>query len=419
MAQDSMTAPFSSTGPKTAAILLAAGSSRRLGGGVPKPFLPVSNAGGGRLVVEEAASRLIEHQDIECGVIVVSTDWKDKISTLFATDQRWSVISGGAERPDSVRAGLEYLAETDRPDFVLIHDAARPLLPTTLCGELIQRLHNGASAVIPAIAVADTLKTVTDDTLAGSIDRNGAFQVQTPQGFDFGKLLELHYKAEKNRHQPTDDSSLFEAAGMPVHIIDGSPMLTKITTADDLAMIQTLAAGLERGADVMHETRTASGYDVHRFGTMPGPLMLCGLAVDHDSGVEAHSDGDVGLHALTDALLGAMAEGDIGHHFPPSDASWKDANSSVFLGFACDRLAKRGGRLIHADVTIICERPKISPLVTAMRTQLARLLGTETGRVSIKATTSEKLGFTGRGEGIAAMAQVTISLPTAPETSKQ
>jgi 2-C-methyl-D-erythritol 4-phosphate cytidylyltransferase/2-C-methyl-D-erythritol 2,4-cyclodiphosphate synthase len=253
---------------------------------------------------------------------------------------------------------------------------------------------------IPALPVADTLKRVADQTIAGTVPRDGLFRAQTPQAFRFDALLTAHRRGIQGA---TDDASLLEAAGLPVAIVPGAEDNIKLTYPDDLMRLERIMT-----ANLI--PRIGTGFDVHVLEA-GRPLMLCGVAVPHDKGLAGHSDADVGIHALCDAIYGALAEGDIGRHFPPSEAGWKNADSAQFLSHAAGRIAARGGVLANADVTLICERPKIAPHADAMRTRLAALLGTDQSRVSVKATTTERLGFTGRGEGIAAQAAALVLLP--------
>ena len=307
-------------------------------------------------------------------------------------------VPGGATRQDSVRVGLEAL-EASAPDVVLVHDAARPLIPPGTIPALLKALEHTAGA-IPAVPVADTLKLVADGLIAATVPRDGLFRAQTPQGFRFQVLLTAH---RSNVAGATDDASLLEAIGERVAIVPGSEDNIKLTYAEDLLR-------LERIMTEPLFPRVGTGFDVHVLEA-GRPLMLCGVVVPHDKGLAGHSDADVGIHALCDAIYGALAEGDIGRHFPPSEAAWKDADSARFLAHAAGRIAARGGRLANADVTLICERPKIAPHAAAMAARLAAILAVDPARISVKATTTEKLGFTGRGEGIAAQAVATVLLP--------
>ena len=384
------------------AIVLAAGQSRRLGGDIAKPWRQIA----GQTVLEHAVSALAKHPRIATGVIVAQKDALEDAQTI-AQRHGWSVTEGGAERAFSVKNGLNAIAGQANPDVVLIHDAARPFIPHHVLDRIITALDDGAFGVIPSLPPSDSLKRVQDNTVMARIDRDGIDRVQTPQGFQFDLIKTLHDADDAGK--ATDDSSLLEDHGHPVVTVMGDPLLDKITTAADLTRAELLAKGM---ADMTEETRMATGFDVHRFSDAPGPIMLGGIAIDHDRGFDAHSDGDVALHALTDAIYGTMADGDIGAHFPPSDDQWKDKDSAYFLTAAVDQLTKQGGVLRFADLTIIAEYPKITPHRDAIRHRIADLLQIDISRVSVKATTTERLGFTGRREGIAVQAAVTITIPS-------
>ena len=377
--------------PKIAAVLLAAGTGTRFGGDVAKQY----RALGGRTVLRHAAESL-------GGVPIQPVGDATAIETALAGLPHREPVPGGATRQASVRAGLEALAE-EAPDIVLIHDGARPFVPAGTVAALLALLqtHEGA---IPALPVTDTLKRAADGRITATVPREGLFRAQTPQAFRFASILALHRSAPEGA---TDDASLLEAAGLSVGLAPGDERNIKITVPEDLDRMERLLGQTQTRPT---ETRTGTGFDVHAFAANR-PLVLCGIIIPHDQGLAGHSDADVGIHALCDAIYGALAEGDIGRHFPPSDAEWKDADSARFLRHAARRIAARGGRLVNADVTLICERPRIGPHAAAMQARLADLLGTAPARVSVKATTTERLGFTGRGEGIAAQAAVAIELP--------
>jgi 2-C-methyl-D-erythritol 4-phosphate cytidylyltransferase/2-C-methyl-D-erythritol 2,4-cyclodiphosphate synthase len=309
-------------------------------------------------------------------------------------------IVGGATRQESVRRGLEALA-TALPDIVLIHDAARPLVSHRLIDDVLAALDGGAECAVPLLAVADTLKR-NDAGKWTTVPRDGLHRAQTPQGFRFTKILRAHrhYSAQ----DVTDDMALAELAGLHITTVTGEDSNMKVTTPDDFALAEAhLRARLG-------ESRVGMGYDVHRF--QPGDhIWLCGIKVPHDHALEGHSDADAGLHALTDAILGAIGEGDIGLHFPPSDERWRDAPSWKFLDHAASLVRDKGGAISHCDVTIICERPKVAPYREAMRGRIAEILQLDLSRVSVKATTTEGLGFAGRCEGLAAQAVATVRLP--------
>jgi 2-C-methyl-D-erythritol 4-phosphate cytidylyltransferase/2-C-methyl-D-erythritol 2,4-cyclodiphosphate synthase len=375
---------------RIAAILVAAGTGSRFGADMPKQFLTLA----GKPVIRHAAEALADYASLlqPVGEAEPIDRALDGIPGLLAA------VPGGATRQDSVRAGLEAL-EPFEPDIVLVHDAARPCIPEGTVPALLAALRESPGA-IPAAPVADTLKRVVRGAITGTVPRAELFRAQTPQAFRFGVLLNAHRSGLVGA---TDDASLLEAAGLGVAVVPGSEDNIKLTYPDDLVRLERIMA-------VPLVPRIGSGFDVHAFEA-GRPLVLCGVAVPHDRGLAGHSDADVGIHALCDAIYGALAEGDIGRHFPPGEATWKDADSARFLTHAAGRIAARGGRLANADVTLICERPKITPHATAMIERLASLLGVEAGRISVKATTTEKLGFTGRGEGIAAQAAVSILLP--------
>lgn len=372
---------------RIAAILVAAGSGTRFGAETPKQFLTIA----GKPVIRHAAEALAAHVSLlqpvgEAAVIE---------SAIAGVAGMLPTVPGGATRQDSVRAGLEALVP-HAPDIVLVHDAARPVIPEGTIRALLAALRESAGA-IPGAPVADTLKRVERGVILETVPRAGLFRAQTPQAFRFGVLLAAHRSGLTGA---TDDASLLEAAGETVEVVPGSDDNIKLTYPEDLIR-------LERIMSAVMTPRVGTGFDVHAFEA-GRPLVLCGVQVPHDKGLAGHSDADVGIHALCDAIYGALAEGDIGRHFPPSEATWKNADSARFLIHAAERIAARGGRLANADITLICERPKVTPHAPAMIARLAELLGVGTDRISVKATTTEKLGFTGRGEGIAAQAVVSI-----------
>ena len=381
---------------KTIALIVAAGRGHRLGGSLPKQYLPLA----GQPVLRHTVRRFLAHPGIDDVRVVIHPDDRNLYDQAVGGLGLGAPIAGGATRQDSVRQGLEALV-ADAPDLVLIQDAARPFTaPATIDAVLLAlESHPGA---IPALAVADTLKRAEGTRIAGTVPRAGLYRAQTPQGFRFADILTAHRALAGQ--ELTDDASLLEAAGQTVALVPGTEENFKITTAEDMMRAETL-----QGA--AFETRSAGGFDVHRFAEAGGPVMLCGVAVPHERGLEGHSDADVGLHALTDALLGCIAAGDIGQHFPPTDPQWKGASSDRFLAHAAELVAVKGGRIVHVDVTLICERPKVGPHREAMIARIAEILGLAADRVSVKATTTEQMGFTGRREGIAAQAMATVELP--------
>ncbi|WP_345893647.1 2-C-methyl-D-erythritol 2,4-cyclodiphosphate synthase [Komagataeibacter saccharivorans] len=388
---------------RVAAILLAAGQGSRYSAQTAAPVAKQYVTLGGRPVIRHAADALAPH----VGMIQPVGDPALLGAALegFAPEgcTVLPVVSGGDTRQASVSAGLEALdrlPEGERPDLVLIHDGARPYVPDSVTQGVIAALSQYAGA-IPAVPVADTIKRARDGIITDTVPRTDLFRAQTPQGFRFGLLRDLHRSAEAA--DATDDAALLEKAGHPVAIVPGSEDNIKLTYKEDLVRLERLI-----GPTLL--PRTGIGYDVHAFAENR-PLIMCGITVPHTRGLAGHSDADVGIHALCDAIYGALAEGDIGRHFPPSQNEWKDADSARFLIHAGERIRQRGGMLVNADVTLICERPKIGPHSEAMRARLAELLKVDIDRISVKATTSERLGFTGREEGIACQASATVLVP--------
>ncbi|MGB3722459.1 MAG: bifunctional 2-C-methyl-D-erythritol 4-phosphate cytidylyltransferase/2-C-methyl-D-erythritol 2,4-cyclodiphosphate synthase [Pacificimonas sp.] len=374
---------------RTTALIVAAGSGTRAGDGVPKQYRLLN----GKSVLRWSAERLTAHPDIDDVRVVIHPDWRADHDRALDGQNVGPPILGAATRQESVLAGLEALDDVDR---VLIHDAARPFLTKTVVDALLMALeiHQGA---VPALPVVDSLR-IGADTIAGDVSRAGLHRVQTPQAFRYAPFLAAHRGAAIGA---TDDAQVAHAAGMSVALVPGDEALFKLTYADDFQRAEQMIAG--RGF------RTGMGYDVHRFA-LGDRVWLCGVEVPHTHSLAGHSDADVGLHALTDAILGAIGEGDIGDHFPPTDPKWKGAGSDLFLGHAHNLVTARGGALEHVDVTIICEAPKVGPHRAAMRARVADILRLPLDRVSVKATTTEKLGFTGRREGIAAQAVATVRI---------
>jgi 2-C-methyl-D-erythritol 4-phosphate cytidylyltransferase/2-C-methyl-D-erythritol 2,4-cyclodiphosphate synthase len=378
------------------ALVVAAGRGTRLGAPLPKQYLPL----GGVAVLRHGLRTLIEHPAIGAVRVIIHPDDRAHYDTATAGLDLLEPVAGGVQRQDSVRNGLESLIAA-APDLVLIHDGARPLLDGPVIDRVLAGLgaHDGAIAALP---VRDTVKRGDGARIAATIDRSALWRAQTPQGFHFKPIVAAHRAAAGA--ELSDDAAVAERAGMSVALVEGSEDNFKVTTMDDLARAERLLAA--RCGDI----RTGQGFDVHAFG--PGDqLWLCGVAVPHSHGLVGHSDADVGLHALTDAILGAIGAGDIGMHFPPADPRWRGAPSHRFLRHAAELVVAAGGSIAHVDVTVICERPKVGPHREAMTSRIAEILAIDRGRVSVKATTTEKLGFTGRGEGIAAQAVATIRLP--------
>lgn len=373
-----------------AALIVAAGKGERAGGELPKQFQRL----GGKAVLAHSVHAFLAHPLVDEVHVVIGEGQEALAADALGERNVTSIVPGGAERQDSVAAGLRSLT-TDR---VLIHDAARPFLPASVIERLILALDE-ADGAVPALPVADTLAKAGDD-LGETIDRSGLVRVQTPQAFRLDAIMTSH---ERWQGPPaTDDAQMARAAGFRVVTVEGDAMLEKITRPADFA-----AAEARLAAD--RTSRTGMGYDVHRLEGGQ-ELWLAGILIPHERGLSGHSDADVAIHALVDALLGAAGDGDIGSHFPPSDPQWRGAPSSQFLEHARDRIAARGGIIDHVDLTIICEAPRIGPHRDAMRARIAALLRLDPGQVSVKATTTERLGFTGREEGIAAQAVATIRI---------
>ncbi|MBP8245711.1 MAG: bifunctional 2-C-methyl-D-erythritol 4-phosphate cytidylyltransferase/2-C-methyl-D-erythritol 2,4-cyclodiphosphate synthase [Phenylobacterium sp.] len=376
------------------AVVVAAGSSTRAGPGAPKPWRSL----GGRPILRWSVEglRLAGAREI---IVVTAADRLANADEALADLTGWRAVAGGATRAESVQNGLAALSAPD-DEAVLIHDAARPFVTAAHVQTLLAAL-GSADGAVPALPVADTLKRGTQ-IVAETVSRDGLWRAQTPQAFRLRTLLDA-YAAWPAAAEPTDDAAVVERAGGKVALVAGDPLLMKLTYPEDFAMAERLAGG-------RRIVRTGLGVDAHRWG--PGEAVwLCGVKIDHDQTLIGHSDADAGLHALTDALLGAIGEGDIGEHFPPTDPQWKGASSDRFLVHAASLVAAKGGSIVNVDVTLICERPKIRPHRDAMRARLAELLGLPLDRVSVKATTTEGMGFTGRGEGLMAQAVATVETP--------
>ncbi len=382
-----MTSPL----PAFAAVVVAAGAGSRAGGSKQWRQL------GGKPVVRWSVEALLAAGARDL-VVVIPTGAEAEAAEALAGLTGWRVAPGGGARADSVRSGLAALGGPPE-GLVLIHDAARPLLGGAVIRRVLEALSD-ADGALPALPVADSLRRADDGLMAEAVERNGLWRAQTPQAFRFRTLVDA-YAGWPGAEAATDEATVVQRAGGRVRLVHGDPRLMKLTFPEDFAMAEAL---------IPRQTRVGQGFDAHRWG--PGSsVWLCGVEIAHAQTLIGHSDADAGLHALTDALLGAMGDGDIGDHFPPTDPRWKGASSDRFLTHAVDRLHARGGRLVNVDVTLICEQPKVKPHRQAMRERLAALLGLPLDAVSVKATTTEAMGFTGRGEGLAAQAVATIELP--------
>ena len=380
---------------KVTALIVAAGSGSRLGGDVPKQFRKI----GGKAVLAHAVDAMASHPRVGEVRVVIGAGQEAIAREALGNRDVGALVIGGRERAESVVNGL---AAIDG-EIVLVHDAARPFCPAEVVDRLLDALDNKNHGAVPVLPVSDTLAK-GDALLGGTVDRKRLLRVQTPQAFYREDLL--YALEEAGKRLSTDESQVLVAAGLKVATVEGDAMLDKLTTSADFAAAERrLAANLV--------SRSGQGFDVHAFDG-PGPVMMGGVAIAHERGLAGHSDADVVLHAITDALLGAAALGDIGEHFPPSDPQWKGASSDRFARHAASLIAERGGMIDHVDCTIICEAPKIGPHRAAIRAKVAAILGLAVEAVSIKATTTEKLGFTGRSEGIAAQAIATVRLPAAP-----
>ncbi len=367
---------------RSAAIIVAAGRGERCGGGVPKQFAPL----GGRAMLDWSIAACLRHPRIDEVVVVLPADDRRELPGV-------RTVAGGASRRESVANGLAAI-DAER---VLVHDAARPFLPAAVIDRLLDAL-NATPGAVPVLPVADTL-ALDEDGLGPVVPRETLRRIQTPQAFDLATLRRAH--RDWAGGEATDDSQMVRALGGRVALVQGDAMLEKVTYPEDFARAEAMLGW---------ETRSASGFDVHRL--VDGEeLWLGGVLIPHSQGLSGHSDADVALHAITDAVLGTIAAGDIGQHFPPSDPQWRGAASDQFLRHAIGLVAEAGGQLTFVDLTLMCEAPKIGPHREALRHRIAEICGLPPSRVSVKATTTEKLGFTGRGEGIAAQAVATIRLP--------
>lgn len=380
-----------SSAPRTVALIVAAGQGSRAGGDIPKQYRNVR----GQPMLRHSYAALAKHPEIDAVYVAIGNGQKEFAQAALEGLPSPRLVIGGETRRESVRNGLAAIAEAGGTDLVLVHDAARPFLSENIIDGLIEALGNSIGTV-PALPVVDSL--ARDDGNAGlqtTVDRAGLWRIQTPQAFHYAAIWDAH-RNWTGDEEPTDDARMVMAAGQEVTIIPGDETLAKYTFAADF-----------EGSMSIPDIRTGTGFDVHRLAEGE-ELWLCGVRVPHKKGLAGHSDADVAIHALVDAVLGALALGDIGNHFPPSDPQWKGASSDRFLAHAMELVSANGFVLSHADVTIICEAPKIGPHKAAMRERLAEIMSVDLGRISVKATTTEMLGFTGRGEGIAAQAVATL-----------
>ena len=392
------------TSDKTIALIVAAGRGSRAGAGGPKQYRQLA----GETVLFRTIRAFLDHPAIDGVRVIIHADdgdlYVEAIGDLSAHPKLLPPAIGGKERQDSVRLGLESL-EREPPSIVLIHDAARPFIDAATISRVIPAA--GAGGAIAALPVFDTLKKSgggENPRIAETVSRDGLWRAQTPQGFQYQSILAAHRAAAGDAL--TDDAAVAERAGLSVSLVPGSPDNMKITQAEDFGMAEILLGRKK----TMMEYRSGHGFDVHEFEDGDA-VIICGVSIPHEKKLKGHSDADVGMHALTDAILGAIGEGDIGDHFPPSDAKWKGAPSRVFLEKARDLVAGKDGAITHCDVTLICEAPKIGPHRAAMRAALSEILQIAVDRISVKATTTEQLGFTGRREGVAALATATVRIP--------
>ena len=381
--------------PKSVALVVAAGRGHRAGGEIPKQYMTLA----GRPLLRRTVAAFAGHGEIDAVRVVINPDDRALYDAAVAGLTLLEPVAGGAERQDSVRNGLESLVEHGL-DNVLIHDAARPFVTADLISRTLAALDHGPGA-IAAVPVSDTLKR-GDGMITETIPRDGLWRAQTPQAFHYDAILAAHRDAAGL--SLTDDAAVAERAGLAVTLVPGGEDNFKVTTPEDFERAQRM---LTEGAAT--EARVGTGFDAHRFGA-GDHVMLCGARIAHDRGLVGHSDADVGIHAIVDALLGAIGAGDIGDHFPPADPRWAGADSTVFLAHARDLVERAGGVIGNVDVTLICERPRVGPHRAAMIACLAEVLAIAPDRVNVKATTTERLGFTGRGEGIAAQAVATVRI---------
>jgi 2-C-methyl-D-erythritol 4-phosphate cytidylyltransferase/2-C-methyl-D-erythritol 2,4-cyclodiphosphate synthase len=383
---------------KTICLIAAAGSGARVGGELPKQYIQL----GGKPMLRHTVLAFLNHPQVDAVRVIYNPADKDLYELAVGDLDLLPPVAGGVLRQDSVRGGLESLAEF-APEKVLIHDAARPFVTGEIISDVINAISDSTGA-LPALHVEDTLKKCADGKIIKTIDRENLMRAQTPQGFVYNEILDAHQRVVGNSF--TDDAAIFEHLGLTVKVVSGSQNNFKVTTTEDFHRAEAIM-------NANYEIRVGTGFDVHKFcrpKSSDNSIMLCGVKVPHDMSLEGHSDADVGIHAVVDAILGAIAEGDIGEHFPPSDSKFKGMDSKIFLEHARDLVMKKNGRIVNIDVTIICEKPKLVDYKKAMAARLAEILNIEAERVSVKATTTEGLGFTGRGEGIAAQAVANIKI---------
>jgi len=388
------------------ALIVAAGRGSRFGGAAPKQYARLA----GLPLLRHSLLAFAGHPKIDAVQAVIHPDDRDLFDAAAEGLKLLPPVDGGESRQHSVLRGLESLASLE-PYAVLVHDGARPYVTEAVISRIVAGLKQ-SEGVVAALPVVETLKRVDPDErrISDTVQRENLWHAQTPQGFRFDAILTAHRHSEKSGllQNMTDDSAVAEHAGLTISVVEGDPRNIKVTTAEDLKTLERWMC--PENDSRQQDLRTASGFDVHRFGTGDA-VLLCGVTIPHSRGLQGHSDADVGLHALTDAILGTIAAGDIGQHFPPSESRWRDASSKIFLDHAARLVREMGGTIRHLDITLICEEPKIAPHKESMRHVIAEIVRIDAARVSIKATTTEGLGFAGRGEGIAAQATATVSLP--------
>ena len=378
-----------------AVVIAAAGRGERAGGGVPKQYRALA----GRPILAWSVSALMQCGGLGPLQVVIDSEHEALYREAVSSFRLPRAVQGGATRQESVLNGLRAL-RASKPDYVMIHDAARPFVSSRLVDRLRGELSKGVQAVVPVLPLADTVKSISGNTVTGTLDRRQLVRAQTPQAFRYADILEAHEAAE--RRDCTDDAAVAEAAGLAVVTVIGEEANVKMTTTDDL---ERARASLER-----METRVGSGFDAHAL-VRGDHVTLCGVRIGHDRSLAGDTDADVGLHALIDAIFGALGEGDLGSHFPPGDPAWKGRASVDLLGVALGHVERRRARLVNVDITLICEKPRLAAYQGAMKMRVAALLGIEPPRVNVKATSTDRLGFAGRGEGIAAQTVVTLMCP--------